>query len=467
MATMVTTETKTAPHPGLVVAAASFSGLIVALQQTLLVPATPTFPGVLGTSASNVSWVVTATLLTGAAATPIFSRLADMYGKRRMLLVSMGLVLLGSIIAPLGGLATLIIGRALQGMGTPLVPIAMAVMRTSLDRERATSAVALLSAMLAIGGGVGIPLGGFLMGVFSWQALFVVSAVLAIVSLYLISRYIPHDEHEGAQFDAVGATVLTVALVGLLLGVSKGAEWGWGSTATLASFAFGILGLIAWVKIEFGQSSPLVDLRTALYPPVLRTHLASLLLGIVMFTNLLVTTVQLQGSFSEGGFGQSAQVAGMAMLPTAALMGFVAPISARIARRWSAATLLILGAAITLASYVLRASVTPTAWMVIVWATIASIGIGMGYAALPMLIFAHVDLSETAEANGFNALLRAIGTAVASAFVGGIGVALSATVDGVSEPSQTANLVVFIFGAVVSLIVIILGMGLRRSNGQR
>ena len=164
--------------PAALIAVGGFSCLVVALQQTLVVPAVPVLPALLGTTPGVVSWIVTATLLTGAVATPIIGRLADLVGKRRMLLLSMAIVLAGSLLAPLGGVELVIVARALQGIGTALVPVAMAQLRDSLPAERLNGGLAVLSATLGIGGGVGIPLGGVLLQAFGWRSLFWCSATL-------------------------------------------------------------------------------------------------------------------------------------------------------------------------------------------------------------------------------------------------------------------------------------------------
>lgn len=458
-------QAQAAPAGGTVlVAATSFSALVVALQQTLVVPAVPQLPAVLGESVSSVSWVVTATLLTGAASTPIIARLADMVGKRRMLLVSVAFVLLGSVLAPLGGLATIILGRALQGLGTALVPVAMSIMRDELPRERAGAAAAFLSATLGIGGAIGIPLGGVILGVGGWQGLFWLSAVLAAVSLVMIVRFVPETPlREPVPFDFVGATVLTVSLVGLLLGISKGSAWGWASPATLGALVVGVVGLLVWGAYELRRSHPLVDLRTAARRPVLLTDLSSLTLGFLMFANLLITTIQLQASAGQHGFGQTAQIAGVATLPTAVAMLAIAPIADRVARRSGPRAVLLLGAVITLATYALRPLATPNAAMVVVWATVASVGIALGYAALPMLIFAHVEPHETGQTNGLNALVRAVGTAVASAFVAAVGAALAVpTATGVTETSWPGMVAVFAAGSVVSVVTTLFALAIPR-----
>lgn len=450
-------------HGTALVAAASFSALVVALQQTLVVPAIPRLPGILGASASSTSWAVTATLLTGAASTPIVSRLADMVGKKKMMLVSVAFVLLGSLIAPLGGLTTIILGRALQGLGTALVPVAMSIMRDELPRERAGGAAAFLSATLGIGGAIGIPLGGAVLGSLGWQWLFWLSAILAALSLAAIVKFVPETPMRNpVTFDLVGAVLLTLSLSSLLLGVSKGAEWGWISPLTLGAFASSIIGFLLWGTYELRLKHPLVDLRTAARRPVLLTDLASLTLGMLMFANLLVTTIQLQGSTSQHGFAQTAQVAGLATLPTAVAMLAIAPIASAVSRRYGPRMVLILGTVITLLTYALRGVATPNAAMVIVWATVASVGIALGYAALPMLIFTHVEPHETAEANGLNALLRAVGTAVASAFVGAIGAAFAVTAGGRVEPSWQAITGIFLAGAIVSVITLVIAAGIPR-----
>lgn len=432
---------------------------MVALQQTLVIPAVPSFPKILGTSPSNVSWVVTATLLTGAVATPVVARLADLFGKRNMLRISMGIVLLGSLIAPFGGLAGIILGRALQGIGTAIVPVCMALMRDWVTGHRMGSALSLCSAMLGIGGGVGIPIGGAVMQALGWQSLFWVSAALAAIAVASTWMFVPSNTHAArGKFDIWGAVVLAVGLICLLLAVSKGGAWGWGSATTLVLFAVGAVVTVYWTVHQFRVDSPLVDLRTAIYRPIGMTNLASLLLGFAMFTNLLVTTLQLQGSTEEHGFMLAASLAGMAMLPSAIVSFFMAPVCAWIARRFSARFLLILGAAVIGASYLLRWGFSPSVLLVLIWATVSSAGIAMGYAALPMLIVEHCEPQVTAGANGFNALLRAVGTAIASSVVAAMGSTFAATHGGHVEPSWTAHVIVFVLGAVVAGLVILFSL---------
>lgn len=447
----------TTDKPGMLIAVAAFSCLVVTLLQSLVVPAVPRFPKLLGTSPLTVSWLVTATLLVGAAATPIIGRLSDIVPRRPLMVVTMGLVFAGSVIAPLGGITTMIIGRALQGLGTALVPVAMAQMRHSLPGDRIPGALALLSATLGIGGGIGIPLGGVLLSGIGWKSMFVVAAILSGISVLLIWKVMPNDRVTQRQsFDYVGALLLIVALSSLLTVLSQGGAWGWGSAMTLGLLAVGIVVTIAWGVYELRIDSPLVDLGTASDRPILLTNAASILMGILMFTNLLLTTLELQNPVVENGFGWSASAAGLAMLPSAAIMLVVAPLSARLSAVMGPRLLLVLGAVITGLGYLMRVGIhIHPAWTILA-ATVLSMGIGIGYAAMPMMIVEYAPRAEIGSANAVNALMRAIGMAVSSALVSAVTAAMITTVNGVNTPSRTALLTLGIMGIAMAVVAAVL-----------
>lgn len=438
------------------VAVAGFACLVVALQQTLVVPAVPVLPEVLGTTPSAVSWLVTATLLTGSVSTPIVARLSDMFGRRRMLIVSMLFVLVGSVLAPLGGLTTLIIGRALQGMGTALVPVAMAQMRDSLPQQYIPRALAVLSATLGVGGGIGIPLGGVILDAFGWEALFWASALLAVAAIVLMSLFVPtHKPEHFGRFDLTGAILLTIGLTALLVALSQGNLWGWVDVRTLITAVIAVLVLLAWGKQQLMSDHPIVDLRATASAPLLFTNLASLVLGVLMFANLLLTTQVLQGPRAEDGFAWSSSAAGLAMLPNAAAMLVVAPLTAWLAGHWGPRLVLAIGGAVTAAGYLLRILASTSGTMVIVWATVIGVGVGIGYAALPMLIVRYAPGAQIGAANGVNALVRAIGTSIASSGVAALGAVMAVEYGGVPVPSAAAFTVISIIAGVLGLVTVL------------
>src|SRR5690348_4306091 len=134
------------------------AGITVALMQTLVIPLVPELPRLLHASAAGTAWAITATLLAAAVATPIMGRLGDMYGKRRMLLISIGMLVAGSVVAALSSsLVPMIAGRALQGLASGVIPLGISIMRDELPSEKVGTAVAQMSASLGVGGALGLP----------------------------------------------------------------------------------------------------------------------------------------------------------------------------------------------------------------------------------------------------------------------------------------------------------------------
>ncbi|MDN5745948.1 MAG: MFS transporter, partial [Nocardioidaceae bacterium] len=193
--------------PAVIVTMLSLCGIVVSLQQTLLLPLLPELPNLLSTSTDNASWLVTATLMTGAISTPTVSRLADMYGKRRMMLVALAVSVLGSLLGALSESLPLLVGaRALQGVGMALVPVGIAIMRDELPREKVPLGVALMSATLAIGAGAGLPLAGLIADHMDWHACFWLTGLVGALLLVGAAVIIPESPvRTGGSFDLRGA----------------------------------------------------------------------------------------------------------------------------------------------------------------------------------------------------------------------------------------------------------------------
>jgi len=441
------------------------SGTVVALQQTLVVPLLPDFPTILHASADNVSWLVTATLLTGAVATPIVSRLADMVGKRRMMLVSMLAMVAGSILAAsAASLVPLVAGRALQGFASALIPVGISILRDELPRERVSGAVALMSATLGIGAAIGLPLSGVIYAHLGWHAIFWLSAAAGIILIVAVLAVVPESSvRTRGSFDYVGALLLSGALTSLLLAITKGGTWGWNSENTLLLFISAAVLLVIWVPFELRVGSPLVDIRTSARKSVLLTNVASVMVGFAMYCNNLATTQQLQMPKISGyGFQLSVIAAGLGMLPAGLAMVALAPVSAAITKRHGAKATLITGALVLATGYVGRVFLTGSVWQVVFGATVVSMGTAITYAAMPTLIMRAVPITETAAANGLNTLLRALGTSTASAMVA---VILTSTVvqhGPVALPSLDAFKHIFWAAALAALVAAVVALALPR-----
>ncbi len=442
------------PRASVAIAVLAFSGFVVSLTHTLVLPLLPALPDLLGSSTTATSWVATVTLLAGAVANPVVGRLGDMYGKRRMVLVSLCVLVAGSLVGALAqSLAVLLVGRALQGLAIGVIPLGISILRDELPPDKVGSGIALVSATLGLGGGMGLPLSGLLADSLGWHALFWVLVGVSTLALVLVALAVPESPlRTPARFDLVGAIGLSLALLGLLLVVSKGADWGWTELPTIATLAGALVVGRVWVAWERRCPDPVVDLASILRRPVLLTNIASVLVGFAMFCQFfgtidLVTLPAVTGH----GFGRSILVAGLCQLPGSLMMIATSPLSARLSAARSPRVTLLVGSLLIGAGYLTRIVLHTELWHLSVAAMVIYSGVGLAYGALPALIMANVPVSETAAANAANALSRLAGAAVGSAAATAILVSLTMVAAGHSYPSASAFLVLNIVGGAAAL----------------
>jgi MFS family permease len=260
--------TRTAPvrvHPWVPIVVLALCGMLTSLQFTLAIPVLPMIPELLAVTPDDASWVVTATLLTSAVATPVIARMADMYGKRRLLTTSLAVLTAGSVVAALGGsFPALIAGRAMQGFSAALIPVGISLLRDALPKERIGAAVALMSATLGTGSALGMPLSGLLYEHLGWESLFWFTAAGGGLLVVAVRMVVPESPlRVPGRFDIVGALLLSAVLTAALLVVSKGSRWGWSSAVVIALTVGAAVGLAAWVPLQLRTEEPMVDLRTA------------------------------------------------------------------------------------------------------------------------------------------------------------------------------------------------------------
>ncbi|WP_209648600.1 MFS transporter [Kibdelosporangium banguiense] len=437
----------------------AFGGIVVSLMQTLVIPLIPKLPALLGSSPGDTTWVITATLLASAVATPVVGRLGDMYGKRRMLLISLGLLVTGSVIAAFSDtLPPMVIGRALQGLAAGVIPLGISIMRDELPAERLGSATAVMSASLGVGGALGLPAAALLAERADWHLLFWIAAILGVVVTGLVVACVPESAvRSGGRFDMVGALGLSVALVCLLLAISKGADWEWTSGRTLGLFGAAVVVLLLWGWWELRTAQPLVDLRTTARRQVLLTNLTSIVFAFAMFAMSLVLPQILQLPTATGyGLGQSLLATGLVLVPSGLVMMATAPLSARVSRARGPKVTLMLGALIVAIGYGLGVVLMSAVWQLVIVSALIGAGIGFAYGAMPALIMSAVPVSETAAANSLNTLMRAIGTSVSSAVAGVILAHLTISFGPAKVPSHDGFRLIMGLGSGTALLAVLI-----------
>jgi MFS family permease len=441
---------RTHVRPGIVVTVLASCGLVASFMQTLVIPLIPSLPDILNTDAADASWVITVTLLAAAVIMPVSGRLGDLYGKRMVLLVSLGVLVAGSVVSALAGsLLPMVLGRGLQGCAMGVIPLGISIMRDILPADRIGSAIAMMSATLGVGGAIGLPVSAVIAQSSSWRVLFWLAAGLGAACLLLLWRVVPDSPVRAAgRFDGFGALGLAVGLISLLLAITKGGTWGWASPVTLGLFGGAVVVFLVWGFYQLRTRYPLVDLRVSARRPVLFTNIASVLVGFSLYSGSLVLPQLLQAPLVTGyGLGQSMVAAGLWMAPGGLVMMALSPVSASLTRRKGPRTTLIVGAATIAVGYLVSTLLVYNAVQVMLATVVVSAGVGIAYAAMPGLIMGSVPLHETASANGLNSLMRSVGTSISSAVMATLLAHMTFTVGSRTVPSLAGFRVAFLIAA--------------------
>ncbi len=448
--------TQSVGRPGLLVATLSMVVLTVSVLQTSVVPVLDMIGRQLEASADAVSWVVTANLLAAAAATPLIGRLVDLRNKKRVLLSVLALVLAGSLLAAITtSVPLLLLARSLQGTAFALYPVAVSILRDEVPADRLVRSIAVLSAMLGVGGSVGLVVTGLLMTPdASYHRVFWLCTVFTAVVALVAAAVVPsRRRYERASVDWLGGISLAVGLSALLLTITQGHDWGWLSPATAVTGVSGVAVLSAWWFQSNHTAHPLVSTAMLRRGPVLIANAATVLVGMGLYFSFLGRTGFVEAPAADGyGFGASVLDASVEfLLPGAVAAAVTALISGRCIERFGARAVITVGAGTGVAGFTLLIGWHSQPWQIIVAGLLTSAYTSLAYGALPILILQDVGEDETGIATSLNAIVRMVGSSLAAAMVG---VLLTPAADG--HAPESGFIAIFALGAVTALGAILL-----------
>jgi EmrB/QacA subfamily drug resistance transporter len=464
--------TATAPavrqHHGITLAVLSISGLAYALSQTLVAPALPYIQHALGASTTGASWVLTAYLLSASIATPVIGRLGDMLGKERVLLATLVAFGIGSLICALShSLGLLIAGRVIAGSGGAVFPLAFGIIRDEFPRERVASGIGLISSILGIGGGVGLVLAGVIVENASYEWIFWAGLIMDVVAIVATHFFVPESPlRVHARIDWLGALGLALGLTALLVAVSEGNSWGWGSGRMLGLIAAGVVILLVWGRYEMRTREPLVDMKMMALRPVWTTNLTAVLIGFGMYGSFIIIPQFVQVPESTGyGFGASVVGAGLFLLPSALAMLVAGPLAGRLDARAGSRLPLLLGTAAAALAFGLLAVEHSQKGLIYLASALLGMGIGLAFAAMANLIVEAVRQDQTGVATGINTIARTLGGAIGAEVLAAVlaGHPLGAT----GFATETGYTVAFVVatGGVVASFLAALAVPARRRGG--
>lgn len=433
---------------------------LVALDSTIIATASTSIARDLG-HFQQLPWLFSVYLLAQAVSVPIYGRLADVLGRKRLLVVGIVLFLLGSVLCGAAwSMPVLIAGRVVQGLGAGAVlPISMTITSDIYTLEERAKTQGYLASVWGVASVVGPTLGGVFSELGAWRWIFWINIPLALVAGFMLLRaYTEHRTIDGhrQRIDHPGAVLLTLGTTALLLGLLEGGTtWAWDSGASIGIFAAAVVFLVTFLVVELRTAHPIFSLALLRRRVVAASTVASLVIGVIVMG--LSTYVPI---YAQDVLGTSALVAGFAL--AALTLGW--PISAsqagRFYLRWGfrvtaliGSTLVLLGAALTI-----TLGAASSVWWVAVFCFV--VGAGMGLTAVPTLIAAQSSAAhdERGAVTGTNMFARSMGSAIGVAVFGAVvnaHVQLNASGAPEGPGLMTAMHLVFVSIAVIALVLLV------------
>jgi EmrB/QacA subfamily drug resistance transporter len=402
-------------HPTLILAVLALAGLAFAMLSSLVVPALPTLQHALHTNETGVTWLLTAYLLSASVGTAIIGRLGDMYGKERLLLVTLMILAAGTLLAAVSSsLGVIIAARFIQGASGGIFPLAFGIVRDEFPREKVAGGIGLLSAILGVGGGVGIVLSGVIVEHLDYHWLFWMPLLATLIAAVATWRFIPESPiRVPGRINWLAAALMTTGISAVLLAISETTLWGWGSTKTLGLILVGFVFLAVWIAVELRSRNPLIDMAMMRIRGVWTANLAAFLLGAGLYSSFIVFPQFAQLPKSTGfGFGASVVVSGLYLLPSTIGTMILGIYAGRISARFGSRAALLVGTGFTTASFVLLAVAHRHPYEFLIAAALLGVGIGLAFAALGNLVVQAVSNHQTGAASGMNTVMRTLGGAL-------------------------------------------------------
>ncbi|MBF9069779.1 MFS transporter [Streptacidiphilus fuscans] len=449
---------------------------IAALQYTMVASAArqiaPSFPGV----GANISWMVIIFGLVGGAATPLFGKMSDLWGKRRMMLASGVSFAVGTLVCALTATWWLfLVGRALEAVAISAPTVAYGLFRDILPRRYIPASIGVVATGLGMSALVAPLLGGWLLDAFGWRALFWFLLIFVAVMIPLMVWVVPETTLRSDQrLDVAGALLLGVGVGLVLVYLSNGAVWGWGRWSALAYLVGGLILLAVFLGVERVVKDPIMDMRLLFSPKLLMVlgaaTLGSMVIGIqgysIPYMTQTPTEQQLHGQILQQALAGSG---GLKLPPTMAplfhtvfnstlayglgatllMYGVYSAIysggvgmlsgagSGEIARKTGPRLPLVLAMAAFTVSTALYAYLPHSKWQYGLFAAVFGIGFGAFYAACPNLLIEAVPARQQGISAGMlgvvNSIATAVGTGVLTAFLNANPLKVEVQIPGIPE----------------------------------
>src|SRR6266511_2874482 len=382
---------------------------MVTLDNLVVTTALPVIRKDLGASLADLEWTVNAYTLTFAVLLLTGAALGDRFGRRRLFTIGMGVFTLGSIGAALApNVEALVAFRALQGFGGAFVtPLTLTILSAAVPADKRGLALGAWGGIGGLAVAIGPLVGGAFVQGISWQWIFWLNVPIGLVLMPLAARRLSESHGPYDRLDLPGLGIASAGLFGIVWGLVRGNQVGWGSTEIVGALLVGAALLVAFVAWELRATAPMLPMRFFRNRTFTLTNVASLLMFFGMFGSIF-----LLAQFFQTVQGYSPLQAGLRILPWTAMPIFVAPIAGALSDRIGGHR--IMGVGLTLQAIGLgwiAAVSTPTVPYADLVTPFVLSGIGMAlfFAPVANVVLAAVRPEEEGQASGANNAIRELG----------------------------------------------------------
>jgi MFS family permease len=446
--------------------------LMINYVETMVIPGIPTIQKDFGTTSTVASWITSALLIVGSITAPLFGKLGDSYGKKRMFLIALGFYTVGVGVAGFSpSIYFLLASRAVQGVGFAIVPLALAIITDTFPKERIAPAQGIISGTFAIGASVGLILGSYVVQDLGWPYAFHTALILSIILIAASAKVLKKDTSTGkSKVDYIGAAILMAGIALTLIYITEGPNLGWFSANSLVFLIPGLALTVFFFIYENRRTSPLIHLALLRVRNVLVANIIGIISGIAMFL-LFFAVVYYAQQPPPFGLNLSIITTGLTLAPATLVMLILGPLMGRAVARIGPKPVLFAASAILIVGLFLFIFNRATTEMITLDAAVTLAGAVSLIIPIVNMVSVSVPKESVAVNLGVNTMLRniggAIGPVLATSIMTSYTSALIITVQGQTIVGpQLANATAFniIFAIGIALTILVMAISLATKN---
>ncbi|QLH74335.1 MAG: MFS transporter [Methanomassiliicoccales archaeon] len=453
---------------GIILLLLASMAMMVMFIEIMLVPALPGIAMEYPQDAEWVSWIMSAYLLVGAVATPLLGRLGDMYGKKKVMILSMIAYVAGLMGCAFSwSIPSLIMFRAIQGIGMGIFPLAFGIVRDTFPRRMVPMAIGIISAMFSVGVSIGLLGGGWVVSNYDWRTAFdIVWPLMAFMTVVVYLTIKESSVRVSVKLDYAGTLLLAGGVFTLLFGLTQGEEWGWGSWLFIGSLVLSLLLLTSFVALERRIPNPIVSMRLMSCRGIAGANFAALFIGLSMFMMFQTLPFFLMAPDIAGGLGlKDTFTVGVYMFPSAIAQLIVAPLVGKFSKEIGADRILMAGLALVSAGYAMLIFFHGSELEIMASMFVSGSGFGCAMVSLISVVAMASPREEFGIASGMNTLFRVVGGSIGPVFASVIMASYTIDVGPMTLTGEDGYIWTWVAGIIFSFLGFLVVMTMRPGRG--